>query len=197
MERTFLMIKPDAVRRGLIGEIIQRVEKTGLKIIAIKMLIPTKERVERFYPSDAEWFKNVGKKTKKAYEEVGLDLIDTFGTTDLEKMGRTIKSWLVNFISSGPVVPMVIEGNGAIKKVRNLVGYTDPYEAQAGTIRGDLSMDSIALANQMKRANINVVHASSNPEEVKNEIAVWFKPEEMVDYKRVNEDLILGRFLKK
>ncbi len=191
------MVKPDAVKRGLVGEVISRIERTGLKIVALKMVQARREQVERFYPSSKEWFESVGNKTKKAYGEAGLDVKRTFGTTDLEKIGRIIKGWVVDFITSGPVVPMVIEGNGAIKKVRDLVGYTDPYNASPGTIRGDLTMDSIALGNIMNRAAINIVHASGSESEAKNEISVWFKPEEILSYKRVDEDLILGRFLRK
>ncbi len=197
IERTFLMIKPDGVKRGLVGEIIRRIERTGLKIVALKIAHAKREQVEKFYPSDKEWFVSVGNKTEKAYEEAGLDVKKTFGTNDLEKIGKTIKSWLIDFITAGPVVPMVIEGNGAIKKVRDLVGYTDPYNAAAGTIRGDLTMDSIALGNIMNRAAINLVHASANESEAKHEISVWFKPEEILSYKRVDEDIILGRFLKR
>ncbi|MBU5687901.1 MAG: nucleoside-diphosphate kinase [Candidatus Woesearchaeota archaeon] len=197
IERTFVMIKPDAVQRGLIGEIIQRFERAGLKIIAMKMVLATKQQVEDFYPKDKEWFETVGTKTTKAYQEAGLDVKKTFGTTDLEKIGRIIKGWLIDFITSGPVVAMVIEGNHAITKVRNIVGYTDPLSASPGTIRGDLTSDSIALGNIMARAAVNLIHASSNPKDAEHEIKVWFKESELLKYKRCDEDIVLGNFLKK
>ncbi len=197
IERTFLMIKPDGVQRGLIGEIIRRIERPGLKIIAIKMVPAKREQVERFYPSENSWFETIGKKTIKAYEELGLDVKKTFGTTDLAKIGKTIKNWLIEFILAGPVVSMVVEGNGAVKKVRDIVGYTDPYNAAPGTIRGDLTSDSLALGNIMGRAGVNLIHASSDVSEAKREISIWFKQEEIMNYKRVDEEIILGRFLKK
>jgi len=197
IERTFVMIKPDGVKRGLIGEIIQRFEKAGLKIIGMKMVQASKEQVEEFYPKDKEWFESIGNKTTKAYQDLGLSVKDTFGTTDLEKIGRSIKKWLVDFITSGPIVVMVIEGNHAISKVRSIVGFTDPLTASPGTIRGDFTSDSIALGNIMARATINLVHASSNKKEAEHEIKVWFKDSELFDYKRCDEDIVLGKFLKK
>lgn len=197
IERTFVMIKPDGVMRGLIGEIIQRIERAGLKIIAMKMVKAGREQVEKFYPSDKEWFETVGNKTTKAYQEAGLSIEKTFGTTNLEKIGKIIKGWLIDFITSAPVVVMVVEGNHAINKVRNIVGYTDPYTAAAGTIRGDLTSDSIALGNIMGRAAVNLIHASSGQKDAEHEINVWFKESELLTYKRSDEDIILGRFLKK
>ncbi len=197
IERTLVMIKPDGVKRGLIGEIIQRFEKAGLKIIGMKMVQASKEQVEEFYPKNKEWFETIGIKTTKAYQDLGLDVEKTFGTTDLEKIGRTIKKWLVDFITSGPIVVMVIEGNHAITKVRSIVGYTDPLTASPGTIRGDLSSDSIALGNIMARATINLIHASSTQKEAEHEIKIWFSESELFEYKRCDEDIILGKFLKK
>jgi nucleoside-diphosphate kinase len=197
IERTFVMIKPDGVKRGLIGEIIQRFEKAGLKIVGMKMVQANKEQVEEFYPKNKEWFETVGNKTTKAYQNLGLSVQETFGTTNLEKIGRTIKKWLIDFITSGPIVVMVVEGNHAINKVRSIVGYTDPLTAAPGTVRGDLSSDSIALANIMARATINLVHASSSQKEAEREIKVWFDESELFDYKRCDEDIVLGKFLKK
>lgn len=174
MERTFLMIKPDAVRKKLIGEIIKRIEDSGLEIIKMKMAEPTKERVEKFYPSNKEWFTSVGNKSARSYEKAGLSLKETFGTEERYEIGKIIKSWLVKFICSGKVVPMILEGEDAIQKVRKLAGYTDPAEAEKGTIRGDLTDESIEQANKEKRAVENLVHASSDPEEVKRETSVWF-----------------------
>lgn len=174
MERTFLMIKPDAVRMKLIGEIIKRIESSGFEIAEMRMIYPTKELVERFYPSNDEWFTSVGNKSAKSYEKVGLSLEDTFGTEDRCEIGKIIKSWLVKFICSGKVVLMIIQGEDAIQKVRKLAGYTDPSEAEKGTIRGDLTDESIERANREKRAVENLVHVSDSPEEAEREISVWF-----------------------
>lgn len=197
IERTFVMIKPDGVKRGLIGEIIQRFERAGLKIIAMKMVLADRKRVEDFYPKDKKWFESVGAKTTKAYEEAKLNVKETFGTTDLEEIGKIIKGWLVDFITSGPVVVMVIEGNHAIAKVRNIVGYTDPLSAAPGTIRGDLTSDSITLGNVMARAVVNLIHASSDKKDAEHEIKIWFTEAELLNYKRCDEDVVLGKFLKK
>ena len=160
------------------------------------MVKADKKKVEEFYPKEKEWFEIIGQKTTKAYQEAGLSIQETFGTTDLEKIGKTIKKWLIEFIVSGPVVTMVIEGNHAIGKVRNIVGYTDPYSAAPGTIRGDLTTDSIALGNIMARAVVNVIHASSSLKDAEKEISIWFSKDEIMDYKRCDENIILGRFLK-
>ncbi|MCX8178431.1 MAG: nucleoside-diphosphate kinase [Candidatus Aenigmarchaeota archaeon] len=196
IERTFVMIKPDGVQRGLIGEILKRFESAGLKIVGLKMVKATKNMVEEFYPKDKEWFETIGQKTTKAYQEAGLSIQETFGTTNLEEIGKIIKKWLVDFIVSGPVVAMVLEGNHAIMKVRNIVGYTDPFAAAPGTIRGDLTTDSIALGNIMARAVVNVIHASSSQKDAEKEISIWFEKKELMSYKRCDEDIILGRFLK-
>ncbi len=145
MERTFVMIKPDAVQRGLIGEIISRLERKGLKIVAMKMLSVSRELAERHYAEHRE----------KPF----------FGS-------------LVDYITSAPVVAMVVEGKNAVKVVRTLVGATNPQEAQPGTIRGDFGMD----------IGRNVIHASDSLESAEREISLFFKPEEIVEYKRIDED---------
>ncbi|NOX72040.1 MAG: nucleoside-diphosphate kinase [Candidatus Micrarchaeota archaeon] len=177
MERTFLMVKPDGVRRGLVGEIISRIERSGLKIVKMKMLTPTGDMVEKHYPSSEEWLRTVGEKTKKSYEELGLDVSQDFDDTDSVAIGKEVKKWLRDYITSGPVVAMVIEGNLAIKNVRRLAGFTLPCDAAPGTIRGDFEIDSPDLANKEHRPVRNIVHASGNPEEAENEIKLWFGDE--------------------
>ncbi len=145
MERTFVMIKPDGVQRRLIGEIISRLEKKGLKIVAMKMLNISKDLAERHYAEHKE---------KPFFQS------------------------LVDYITSGPVVAMVVEGKNAVKVVRTLVGATNPQEALPGTIRGDFGMD----------IGRNVIHASDSLESAEREISLFFKPEEIVEYKRIDED---------
>ncbi len=144
MERTFVMIKPDAVQRGLIGEIISRLERKGLKIVAMKMLSVSKELAEKHYAEHRE---------KPFFES------------------------LVSYITSAPVVAIVVEGKNAVKVVRTLVGATNPQEAQPGTIRGDFGMD----------IGRNVIHASDSLESAEREISLFFKPEEIVEYRRIDE----------
>jgi nucleoside-diphosphate kinase len=192
MERTFVMIKPDGVQRGLIGEIISRFEKTGLKIVALKMIRPTVEQAMRFYPSDDEWLKSVANKSLSVYKQLGIDPKKDFGTDDPIEIGKIIKRWLAEFLASGPCVAMVIEGNRAIEVVRKIVGATRPYEALPGTIRGDFSTDSPELANILKRPLRNLVHASDSKEVAEKEIAFWFEESEIHNYKRADENVIYG-----
>ncbi len=186
-EKTFLLIKPDGVRRGLIGEIISRFEKIGLKVVAISMFQPTKEQIDGHYPKSEEWIKRIGEKTASTYEQYGRDIKEEFGTDDLYKVGQEVRSWLVDFMASTPLVKMVVQGLHAIDMVRKIVGNTIPAKAELGTIRGDYSVDSPILANLEKRPILNLVHASENEEEAEHEINYWFSPEDIFDYKRTTE----------
>ena len=187
IERTFVMIKPDGVKRGLIGEIISRFEKVGLKVVGLKMFKFSRELAERFYPSEEEWYRKVGEKTLGTYSEIGKDPKEDFGTDNSVEIGKIIKKWLVDFISSSPVVAMVLEGNRAIEIGRKLVGHTLPYKAMPGTIRGDFSVESPDLANIKKRAIINLVHASDSPETAEREIGLVFKEDEIYNYEALIE----------
>jgi nucleoside-diphosphate kinase len=179
MERTLLMIKPDGVNRKLIGEVIKRVEQSDLKIAAMKMQKPTKEFGERFYPDIDEWYKSVGDRAKTAFEKQNLDVKKYYGTDIPIEMGKVVKKWLVDFISSGSVVAMVVEGENAIQRVRKLCGNTYPDLADKGTIRGDLGTDTVEKANSEGRSIQNIVHASGSKEEAEKEINLWFKEKEI------------------
>jgi nucleoside-diphosphate kinase len=192
MERTFVLIKPDAVQRGLIGEIISRFEKTGLKVVALKMVKPTKEQALKFYPSDEQWLISVANKSLTVYKQLGLDPKKDFGTDDPVEIGKIIKDWLADFLASGPCVAIVIEGNRAVEVVRKIVGATRPYEAEPGTIRGDFSTDSPELANILKRPLRNLVHAADSKEVAEKEIKFWFNDNEIINYKRADEGIIYG-----
>lgn len=164
LEQTLVLIKPDAVKRNLIGEIILRYEREGLKVIKIKMLQASAEIVEKHYPSDEEYLISLGKKSAAAGEQV----------TDFYNQGKKIVENLRNFITSSPAVALILEGENVITKVRRVTGYTDPASAEKGTIRGDLGQDSILQANREERPVYNLVHASGNLEEAKKEIKLWF-----------------------
>jgi nucleoside-diphosphate kinase len=190
-QRTFCMIKPDGVMRGLVGEIIHRFEKAGLRIVAMKMLVPTEELARKHYPSsDERWVARLGDKGLSTLEDLGLDAVATFGTADRTELGEMVVDGLVKYFQSGPVVPMIIEGVQAIDMVRKLVGSTLPFKADCGTIRGDFSVDTPAVANVEKRAIHNIIHASENAEEAANEIALWFKGEKVCDYSLGSEDIM-------
>lgn len=190
-ERTFMMVKPDGVRRGLAGEIMHRVEQRGLKIVACELITMKRTEADKHYPKDAKWIRRIGEKTMGTYAKYGIDPKKEIGTDDVEKIGRIVREWLLDFMTSGPVVKMVVEGVHAIDMVRKLCGVTIPLNAELGSIRGDFSADSPVAANSDKRAIHNLVHASETAEEAKHEIALWFKATEIHPYRRVEEELIL------
>lgn len=175
-ERTFVLIKPDGVARGLVGEIISRFEKRGLRIVAMKMLRASREQVDRHYPKKRAWVTNLGQNLLRTGQEfnIKIDLQKEYGTANVYQLGKMVRGWLVEQLSSGSVVIMIIEGPHAIRMVRKIVGPTIPAFAEMGTIRGDFSVDSPALANPEKRAINNLIHASGDPKEARHEIKLWF-----------------------
>lgn len=191
-EKTVVLVKPDGVKRGLIGETIGRFEKMGLKIIAMKMVWVDKDIAAKHYPdSRTELMKAIGEKTLKTYEKYGRDPKEEFGKKTPQEIGQMVNKWNVEFITSGPVVAMLLEGVHAIDNVRSIVGNTLPVFAEPGTLRGDYSIDSPALANTKGRAVHNIVHASGNEEEADYEEQLWFRKDDIVDnYKRTDEEVM-------
>lgn len=189
-ERTFCLIKPDGVARGLIGEIIHRFEQRGLKVTALVMLNATREKVDGHYPKEEVWIRRLGQKTLSTYEKYGYDVLKELGTSDDLEIGHKVREWLLESLTCGPVVKMVVEGVHAIEMVRKIAGNTMPAFAEMGTLRGDYSVDSAAAANRDKRAVRNIIHASETPQEAEHEIAYWFRPEELHSYKRSEEDFM-------
>ena len=190
MEKTFVAFKPDAVMRGLIGESLRRFENSGLRILAMKMLMADEERIKGTYHATDKWRTEMGEKTLKSYQEFGKDPVAELGTNDALEIGKMIEQWIYAYWKSGPIVVMVIAGNHAIKNVRTIIGYTVPTDAPPGTIRGDYSIDSPVLANIKKRPIKNLVHASGNLEEAEVEIKNWFTNEEILDYKRADYSIM-------
>lgn len=168
MERTFVMIKPDGVKKNLIGEIIKRYEQKGLKVRKLRMIKPDEDLIRTHYPD--EMSEDIGEKTKKVFEESGEEF--PWGKREY---GMMIVNWLRDFIVSDYVVPMILEGKNAVKKVREVTGDTEPLRAPEGTIRGDLSNDSYEKANSEKRTVANLVHASDSKENAEREINLWFR----------------------
>ena len=190
-ERTFVMIKPDGVKRGLSGEIIRRIEQRGLKIIALQMFQPTHEQIDEHYPKDKAWIERLGEKTLTTYAKYGFDADKELGMTDKMTIGKMVRQWLVNYMVSAPLIKMVVQGIHAVDMVRKMVGNTMPALAEMGTIRGDFSVDSAAAANRDKRAVHSIVHASETPQEAEHEISHWFSPENIHGYKRTDEELMI------
>lgn len=187
-ERTYVMIKPDGVRKGLIGEIIRRFEQRGLKIVALEMFQPAHDQLDNHYPKNEEWITRLGKKTLSTYEKYGYDAMMDFGTIDPVVIGPEIRKWLIDYMKTAPLVKMVVQGVHSVDVVRKIAGETMPYLADMGTIRGDFSIDSPALANKEKRAVMNIVHCSETPEEAEHEIKHWFGNSIMHEYKRFGVD---------
>ncbi len=187
-EQTYVMVKPDGVRKGLIGEIISRFEQRDLKIVALEMFQPSHDQLDNHYPKNEEWITQLGNKTTSTYEKYGYDLISEFGTTDPAKIGPEIRKWLIDYMKSAPLVKIVVQGIHAVDVVRKLAGDTLPYKASVGTIRGDFSIDSPALANKEKRAVMNIIHCSETPKEALHEIKHWFVNNKTYTYKRFGVD---------
>ncbi len=185
-ERTLILIKPEGIQRGLIGEIINRYERTGLKLVGLKFLVPTEELVEKHYLSDPNWKIKTGEKSILAYKEKGLEPLET----DPEKMGQRVLENLKKYLTCGPVVAMVWQGMNAVKIVRKITGGTEPLTSDVGTIRGDLTIDSYEVADLDNRAVRNLIHSSGSVEEAKREISLWFKPEELINYRLINESIL-------
>ncbi len=190
MERTLVLIKPDAVRRGLTGRILARFETAGLKIVALKMVVPDRDFAARHYPNTREWIEGMGKKTLQTYRDRGLDPAEEVGTDDPLRIGEMVKDWNIDYLTSGPVVACVLEGLHCIDAVRKLCGNTMPFYADPGTIRGDFSSTSAVVANALKRAVRNLIHASSTPEEASHEISHWFGDASPCVYRRADEDAL-------
>lgn len=189
-EKTVLLIKPDGVKRGLIGEVIKRIEARGLKIIALKLITASREHAHSHYPNTEEWLRGMGEKTLDNYRQYGKDPLKEIGTADSLEIGKMVAQWNIDFLTSGPMVAMVIQGIHAIDMARKIVGKTVPAAAEMGTVRGDFSVDSPTLANIGKRAIHNIVHASGTPSEASHELEHWFLNEEIHEYKRAEEDIM-------
>lgn len=189
-EKTFVMIKPDGVKRGLVGEIIKRLEQRGLKLIACALIAATPRQIDRHYPKDKKWLARIGEKTMGNYLKYNIDPKTVFGTDDLLAIGKTVRGWIVEYLTSGPMVKMIVQGVHAIDMVRKLCGNSLPSNAELGSIRGDFSIDSPALANMEKRGIHNLVHASETPEEAAHEMKLWFTAGEIHAYKRAEEDIM-------
>jgi nucleoside-diphosphate kinase len=185
IEKSLVLIKPDAVQRGLIGEVISRFERCGLKIIGMKMVYADKRMAGEHYADDEAWLKSVGQKTKESYAKKGVVL----NKTEVE-IGRGIRQQLMDFISMSPVIALCVEGHNAFSHIRKLVGATSPFDALPGTIRGDFSFDTYQLADLSGRPIQNLIHASGAVDEAEREIKIWFKPAELHAWKRIDEPLM-------
>ncbi len=184
-ERTFVIIKPDGVQRSLVGEIISRFERTGLKIVAMKQFVPTEEQCFEHYNKDDAWFTSKGENIVKDRKAAGVPV-----EKEAIEYGKDIVRQLATFMTAGPVVAMVLEGNQSVGVVMKLVGSTEPLTADIGTIRGDYTLDSYALAGVDERAVRNLIHCSDAPEEAQREMKIWLDESEVIDYKFAQNEIL-------
>jgi len=160
IEQTLILFKPDAVQRGVIGEILTRFERVGLKIVGTKMIAPTREH---YY---------------KHYEEIGQVIT---------RRGEKTFNNVLDTMNEGPVIAMVLEGIEAVELVRKLVGSTEPKSSAPGTIRGDFSHMSYGYGDEQDKGIPNLIHASGDADDAEKEIPHWFTPAELYDYSVLNE----------
>jgi nucleoside-diphosphate kinase len=187
MEMTLVLIKPEGVKRAIVGRILERFEMAGLKIVGIKMVLPDRRLAERHYPLDKDWYENAWRNTKKGMEAQGKKMTET-----PLQLGKRVRSMLMKHLTSGPVIAIVLEGNDAIASTRKLCGSPSPNRADPTTIRGMFSTDSYELADAKKRTTISIMHASDSPATAKREVSLWFKNGELCNYERPDWSVIYG-----
>ncbi len=184
-EQTLVIVKPDGIQRSLMGEILMRIERTGLKFVAVKFLLPKADQCWTHYNKDDEWFMKKGTRIVDDRTAQGLPI-----EKEAKEYGKDIIQSNVDFFTSGPVLAVVIEGNQSVAIVKKLVGGTEPTTSDVGTIRGDLTVDSYALSSIDNRAVRNLIHCSDSPEEAEREIPIWFAPADIVTYRLVQEQVL-------
>ena len=185
-EQTLVIVKPDGVQRALVGEVIKRYEKCGLKLVGLKMVIPTRDMALKHYSIDPDWAVKSGTKTFESYKAKGLPLPGK----DPVEFAEGIRRKLTDFMSSGPVVSMVWQGMGAVSIVRKITGSTEPLTSLPGTIRGDYTIDSYTAADTDGRAVRNIIHSSGSVDEATKEIAIWFDKKEILSYRLISEEIL-------
>jgi len=184
-EKTLVILKPDAIQRSLMGEIIQRIERTGLKFVAFKFFVPGEKQCWDHYHKEDDWFLEKGNRIIEDRKNHGLSI-----EKEATDYGKDIIQGNVNFLTSGPILAMVIEGNSAVGIVKKLVGDTEPLTSDVGTIRGDYTIDSYPLSSADNRAVRNLIHCTDRPEEAEREIKIWFDKKEIIDYRLVSEQIL-------
>jgi nucleoside-diphosphate kinase len=184
-EQTLVIIKPDGVQRSLIGEIIKRIEQTGLKLVAMKFGSATEDQCWSHYNKDDAWYEEKGQITVKNRTEQNLPV-----EKPAIEYGKDIMRGNVSYMTCCPLIFMIWEGNKAVGIVKKIVGGTEPLTSDVGTIRGDLTIDSYDLANADGRAVRNTIHCSDQVDEAQREIKIWFNENEILNYRLVAEQIL-------
>lgn len=185
-ERTLVIVKPDGIQRTLVGEIIKRFERVGLKLVAIKMFVPDAKKIEEHYTLDPNWRRITGEKTIASYKNKNLKPPSEDPLAITEVILKNLKTYM----TSGPAIFMVWEGAHAVALVRKLAGGTEPLTSDVGTIRGDYVLDSYQLSDTSGRSVRNLIHASGSIDEAKKEITHWFLENELISYRLVQEQIL-------
>lgn len=188
-EKTLVIIKPDGIQRNLIGEIISRYERVGLKIVAMKMMNATEDLIRNHYTLDPSWFRSVGEKGIKGLLDKGIQP----ESMDPDVVAHAVLRRLIVYMTSGPIIAIVLQGAHAVKIVRKITGGTEPLTSDVGTIRGDYVLDSYSMSNDDDRAVRNLVHASGSVKEADDEIKHWFEDKEIMKYALVNDEVLYGK----
>ena len=184
-ERTFVFLKPDTVQRSLIGDVITRFERTGLKFVALKMFVPDEARLLVHYNKDEAWFLKKGNRIIEDLTAQGLPV-----DKDAMTYGKAIIDTIVHYMTAAPVIAMILEGNQAVAVITKLVGTTEPSTSDVGTIRGDYTVDSYGHSSFENRAVRNLIHCSESPAEAEREIKVWFTEDEIMNYVTAQERIM-------
>jgi len=184
-ERSLIILKPDAVQRSLMGEIIGRFERKGLKFVGFKFVTPDEEHLFAHYNKDDAWFEKKGANMVANLKEQGQE-----PEKEAIEYGKDIIRAVVKEMQSSPVLAIVVEGGDAINQVTKLVGTTEPATADIGTIRGDFSIDTYSHTTFEDRSIRNLIHCSDVPEEAEREIALWFDESELMTYTTAQERIM-------
>jgi len=184
-ERTLVILKPDTVQRSLIGELIMRFEKTGLKITAMKMMVADEPTLMKHYNKDDEWFLKKGKRIIEDLTAQNMPI-----EKEAMEYGKDIIRTIMHYMTVAPSIALIIEGNQSVAVVTKLVGTTEPSTSDVGTIRGDLTVDSYGHSSFENRAVRNLVHCSESSEEAEREIALWFSDQEVMNYTTAQERIM-------
>lgn len=187
-EQTFVAIKSESIQRGLIGEFVTRFERRGLKLVACKMMVPTRDIMGKHYADNETWYQETGEKKIKAMLEKGIEVKDS-----PREIGVRVREALIEQFAGRPLVAMVWQGAHAVALVRKTVGATNPLTADIGSIRGDFTIDSYDLSDELGLPVRTLVHASSDVKEAEREIALWFNKGEIIDYPMVLEEVLYGK----
>ncbi|MDO8538634.1 MAG: nucleoside-diphosphate kinase [archaeon] len=181
LERTLILIKHDGIQRSLVGEILKRFEQRGMKIIGMKMVLPTKEMALNHYVMTDAWIEKLGNNTRSAAKSKGIELKETN-----REIAERVRQWNIDYLTEGPIIALAFEGFHAIEIGRKLVGHAEARQAQIGTIRGDFTVESYEMADSKQRTIRSIVHASGNLEEATNELSLWFSAKELHEYERLD-----------